>query len=203
MLTEGDGGDWIGVGLTAGLAVLLTLEELTMGVRFLRMAAAAALPTRELVLVPPVGVVAAGVVVMGLEEVAPPPAVAPPPVVAPPAALAPPSVLEVAVGLSVAAVDIVVVFVDPPPGEGDIMPDSAVRGWLGATLTMRSSNCFGSFSRPSVVIGNCSNWPRGMGGCPTIPAAAGSFWSWIAPATSIAVMLRDASFCGSSQTRML
>ena len=73
----------------------------------------------------------------------------------------------------------------------------------GVDLMMMSPNCSGSVRRPSVSIGSCSDCLREAGGCPTWPAGASRFWLWMALATSLAVMLSDASCCGSSQARML
>jgi hypothetical protein len=64
-------------------------------------------------------------------------------------------------------------------------------------------NCSVSESRPSVSSGYWNACPLPIGGCPTRPAGASTFCVRIAFATSMAVMFRDASFCGSSQTRML
>ena len=68
---------------------------------------------------------------------------------------------------------------------------------------MMSPNCSGVVSRPSVSIGSCKDCVREAGGCPTWPAGASRFWLRTALATSLAVMLSDANFCGSSQARML
>ena len=83
------------------------------------------------------------------------------------------------------------------------MPVAGSSGLLGPALTTIVPNCSGSVSRPSVSIGNWNGWPREAGGWPICPAGASRFSLRIALATSMAVMLRDASFCGSSQARML
>ncbi len=83
------------------------------------------------------------------------------------------------------------------PGDGGTVE----RLW--PTLTMISPNCSGSVSRPRVSMGSWKGWLRDVGGWPIRPAGASRFWLRIALATSLAVMFSDASFCGSSQARML
>ena len=86
-------------------------------------------------------------------------------------------------------------------GPATLVDDAA--GLLCPTLTTMSPNCSGSVSLPSVSIGIWTDRPRGPGGCASSPAAGSTFWLRIAFATSMAVMSHAASFCGSSQARML
>ena len=83
------------------------------------------------------------------------------------------------------------------------MPVAGSSGLLRPALTTIDPNCSGSLSRPSVSTGNWNGWPREAGGWPMRPDGASTFSLRMALATSMAVMLRDASFCGSSQARML
>jgi hypothetical protein len=82
------------------------------------------------------------------------------------------------------------------------MADSAEER-LWPTLTTMSPNCSGSVSRPRVSIGSWKDWPPDAGGWPIRPAGASRFWLRMALATSLAVMFKEANFCGSSQARML
>src|SRR5262249_20670495 len=92
----------------------------------------------------------------------------------------------------------------PAPVEGCIATGAGDRGGgRSPVLTTMSPNCSGVGSRPSVSIGSCRDCPLPMGGWPIRPAGASTFWVRMALATSTAVRFRDASFCGSSQTRML
>ena len=50
---------------------------------------------------------------------------------------------------------------------------------------------------------NWNTWPAATGGWPIWPAATWVFCCSMACTTSVAVRLRDAIFCGSSQMRML
>ena len=70
-------------------------------------------------------------------------------------------------------------------------------------LTMISPNCSGVLSRPKVLMGSSKAWLAELGGAPIQPAGASRFWLRMALATSTAVMLQAAIFCGSSQQRML
>src|SRR5207245_1189218 len=90
----------------------------------------------------------------------------------------------------------------PPFGGVAALVGGAVEP-LWAALTMISPNCSGSVSRPNVSMGSWKGWPRDAGGVPICPAGASRFWLRMALATSLAVMFKDASFCGSSQARML
>ncbi len=105
-------------------------------------------------------------------------------------------------------------WLDPPPGEPDdpepppdcigvVDDDEGCAGRPAPTLTMMSPNCSGSLSRPSVSIGIWVSCPSRAGGSPIWPAGASRFWLRMALATSMAVMPREASFCGSSQARTL
>ncbi len=49
---------------------------------------------------------------------------------------------------------------------------------------------------------NCCWSPHFPGEPPMTPAATCTFWRRMAPTTSSAVILRSATFCGSSQMRM-
>ena len=103
--------------------------------------------------------------------------------------------------------------VDDDPLKGEGRPVFAAERVTGAlvgedgcfttALTIISPNCSVVVSRPSVLTGNSKDWVRGAGCCPRTPGAASRFWFWRAVATSVAVMPSDASFCGSSQARML
>src|SRR5262249_46293797 len=106
--------------------------------------------------------------------------------------------------------DVPVPELDPPeddePGPLCVvadMPDDGVMSRPWSTLTMMSPNCSGRLSRPSVWIGSWNDCPFGAGGWPTWPAGASRFWLRMALATSMVVMPREASCCGSSQARML
>ena len=70
-------------------------------------------------------------------------------------------------------------------------------------FTMMSANSSGSTSRPFVLRVIWIDCPLPIGGWPTCPVGHGRFCSRIAVTTSPAVMLRAASFSGSTQTRML
>ena len=76
-------------------------------------------------------------------------------------------------------------------------------GWPWSALTIRSPNCSVVVSRPRVSIGSSSGCVRVDGCWPSIPAGASRFWLRMALATSSTVIFSDASFYGSSQTRML
>ena len=106
----------------------------------------------------------------------------------------------------------------PPVSRGTVMPEvgrpglpgegvgrAAVDGggWPGSALTMMSPNCSVVVSRPRASIGSSNGCVRVDGCWPSIPAGASRFWLRMASATSRTVMFSDASFCGSSQARML
>ena len=52
-------------------------------------------------------------------------------------------------------------------------------------------------------MGSANASVAGAGCWPSTPAGASRFWVRMALATSLAVMFSDASFCGSSQARIL
>ena len=58
-------------------------------------------------------------------------------------------------------------------------------------------------SRPSVSMRQLEGLVRARRRLADLPGGASRFWRWMALATSMAVMFSDASFCGSSQARML
>src|SRR5262249_3126895 len=89
------------------------------------------------------------------------------------------------------------------PGEGVVGALAGGGGWPGAALTMSSPNWSGGVSRPRVSMGSSNGCVRREGCCPRAPAGASRFCWRMALATSVAVVLSAASFCGSSQTRML
>ena len=91
----------------------------------------------------------------------------------------------------------------PPADELELTISLAGDGGGGwPTLMMMSPNCSGVLSRPSVCSGSWKALPCPTGGCPTAPGAASTFWARTALATSLAVMFRAASSCGSSQMRI-
>ncbi len=167
-----------------------------------------------------------------LPELVAPPVLAAPPAVLPPPTMALVDAADVPpVATAATAVGRGLVSVKPPLGEiiiemplndklppvapaaaGDEVPMELaaigtpvgeIAGGRPPVLTMMLPYCSGNSSRPSVSTGSSRDWSGLIGGWPMRPAAASRFWSWIAPATSDAVILRAAIFCGSNQALML